>query len=316
MITLRTALAPMIWGTTYAVTILFLPPSTPFLDGAVRALPAGLLLLAIARTLPRGAWWWKSAVLGVLNIGAFFALLFASAYLLPGGIAAIFGALGPLLVALIARVVLHVAPARGTVRLGLVSIAGVAMIVSASSFQLNAWGIAAGLASVTSMGAGTVLAKKWDTRTQPQLALAAWQLSWGGLFLLPLALLMDFPVELTATNWWGFAVVAVVHGALSYYLWITGVSLLDTNTVSFLPLLSPIVAAGAGWAIFNQSLTAWQLVGMAITLAATVLATIHAGGARNKGRTRHRGRALSSGLRPHPPTIAGEITARTPTRSP
>ena len=30
----------------------------------MRALPAGLLLVTVMRTLPRGAWWWKAAVLG------------------------------------------------------------------------------------------------------------------------------------------------------------------------------------------------------------------------------------------------------------
>ena len=28
------------------------------------------------RTLPKGIWWWRSLVLGALNIGIFFALLF------------------------------------------------------------------------------------------------------------------------------------------------------------------------------------------------------------------------------------------------
>src|SRR3712207_787212 len=74
-----TALTPAVWGTTYAVTAEFLPPGRPLLAGVLRALPAGLLLLAVTRRLPRGSWWWRSAVLGALNIGVFFALLFAAA---------------------------------------------------------------------------------------------------------------------------------------------------------------------------------------------------------------------------------------------
>jgi probable blue pigment (indigoidine) exporter len=41
--------------------------------------------------LPRGAWWWRAAVLGVLDISLFFALLFVAAYRLPGGMAALPG---------------------------------------------------------------------------------------------------------------------------------------------------------------------------------------------------------------------------------
>ena len=50
-----TALAPMAWGTTYLVTTELLPPGRPLTAAVLRALPAGLLLLAITRTLPRGA---------------------------------------------------------------------------------------------------------------------------------------------------------------------------------------------------------------------------------------------------------------------
>jgi len=51
---------------------MFLPEDRPLLAATLRALPAGVLLLIIGRQLPRNDWWWKSWVLGVLNIGAFF----------------------------------------------------------------------------------------------------------------------------------------------------------------------------------------------------------------------------------------------------
>ena len=88
-----TAIAPIAWGTTYAITTEFLPAGAPMLTSLLRALPAGLILLAMTRTLPTGAWWWKAAVLGVLNVGAFFPLLFVGAYRLPGGVAATVGAI-------------------------------------------------------------------------------------------------------------------------------------------------------------------------------------------------------------------------------
>ncbi len=107
-----TALAPITWGTSYLVTTELLPPDRPLLTATLRALPAGLLLLAVTRLLPRGGWWWKAAVLGTLNIGAFFALMFVSAYRLPGGVAATLAAVHPLLVTALASGVLgeRVAP--------------------------------------------------------------------------------------------------------------------------------------------------------------------------------------------------------------
>ena len=65
-------------------------------------MPVGLLIVAAYRRLPKGAWWWRANVLGQLNIGVFFALLFVAAYRLPGGIAAIIIAMQPLFVALLA----------------------------------------------------------------------------------------------------------------------------------------------------------------------------------------------------------------------
>src|SRR5690606_20195052 len=86
--TIATALAPTAWGTTYLVTSELLPPGHPMFAALSRALPAGLLALVLTRRLPSGSWWWKSMVLGALNIGVFFTLLFVTAERLPGGIAA------------------------------------------------------------------------------------------------------------------------------------------------------------------------------------------------------------------------------------
>ena len=80
-----TALAPIAWGSSYYVTAHFLPPDRPLFGAAVRALPVGLAMLAFARRLPSGDWWWRAGVLGILNIGAFFPLIFLAGYHLPGG---------------------------------------------------------------------------------------------------------------------------------------------------------------------------------------------------------------------------------------
>ncbi|RPI20788.1 MAG: hypothetical protein EHM57_07475, partial [Actinobacteria bacterium] len=104
---LTTALAPAAWGSTYLVTTALLPPDRPLLAGVLRALPAGLVLAAITRQRPVGAWWAKAVVLGTLNIGGFFALLFVAAYRLPGGVAATLGAIQPLVAAGLAALLLR-----------------------------------------------------------------------------------------------------------------------------------------------------------------------------------------------------------------
>lgn len=44
-IILSTALAPLIWGSTYLVATEFLPPDRPLTAAVLRILPAGILLL-------------------------------------------------------------------------------------------------------------------------------------------------------------------------------------------------------------------------------------------------------------------------------
>ena len=52
-----TAVPPVVWGSTYIVTTEFLAGFSPITVAMLRALPAGLLLLAIVRQLPTGTWW-------------------------------------------------------------------------------------------------------------------------------------------------------------------------------------------------------------------------------------------------------------------
>ncbi|MFP5373125.1 MAG: EamA family transporter [Actinomycetes bacterium] len=265
-VVLVTATVPAVWGTTYAVTTELLPPGRPLLSAALRALPAGLLLLALTRRLPTGAWWWRAAVLGTLNIGAFFALLFVSAYRLPGGVAAVLGAVQPLLVAALTVLVLHERVARRTVLGGIAGVVGVALMVLTAQARLDPVGLLAGTAGTASMGLGLVLTKKWG-RPVPLLGFTAWQLTAGGVLLLPLALAVEgLPAGVTTGNVAGWSYLSLVGCALAYALWFRGLEQLPAASVSLLALLSPVVAAVLGWAALGQELTAVQLLGMAVAL--------------------------------------------------
>jgi probable blue pigment (indigoidine) exporter len=272
LVTALTAVAPVTWGTTYVVTTEWLPPDRPLLAATVRALPAGLLLVAAGRVLPRGAWWWKAAVLGTLNIGAFFALLFVAAYRLPGGVAAVLGAVQPLVVALLALPLLGQPLRARTFVLGAAGVTGVALVVLTDAARLDAAGVLAGLAGTVCMGTGVVLTKRWG-RPVPVLAFTGWQLAAGGLVLLPLTLAVEgLPSAVTAGEVGGFLYLAVVNTALAYLLWLRGIGLLPADRVSFLALLSPVVAAAAGWVLLGQSLGPLQLAGVVLALGSVVLA--------------------------------------------
>jgi probable blue pigment (indigoidine) exporter len=269
-VVLVTAAAPVVWGSTYLVTTELLPDGRPLLAAALRALPAGLLLLLVTRELPTGAWWWRAAVLGTLNIGAFFALLFVSAYRLPGGVAALLGAAGPLLVAGLSVLLLGEQLSARRLLAGMLAAAGVGLTVVTSAAGLDPVGVLAGIAGTASMSLGVVLTKRWP-RPTTVLTLTGWQLTAGGLLLLPLALSVEgTQAALSATHLAGYAYLSVVGSALAYAVWFRGIDRLPAFSVSLLGPLSPLVAALLGWAVLGQRLTGLQLLGAAVALGGVI----------------------------------------------
>ncbi|MFB9518364.1 EamA family transporter [Streptomyces cremeus] len=277
---LLTALAPAVWGSTYFVTTEFLPPDRPLLAGVLRALPAGILLVLLTRQLPKGSWWWKALVLGTLNIGVFFALLFVAAYRLPGGVAATVGSVQPLLVAGLAAGLLGQRLTLRTVLAAVTGIAGVALLVLRADARLDTLGVAAALGGAVVMATGVVLSKRWVSPA-PLLATTGWQLVAGGLLLTPVALLVEGPPpsSFTGENLLGYGYLTLIGAAVAYALWFRGIKALSPTEVTFLGLLSPLVATVLGWALLGQRLTPLQLLGGVLALAAVALAQLRPRGA-------------------------------------
>ncbi|MFG2820194.1 EamA family transporter [Kitasatospora sp. NPDC048365] len=271
-----TVLAPAIWGTTYLVTTEWLPPDRPLLASTVRALPAGLVLLAIGRTLPRGAWWWRAAVLGVLNIGAFFYLLFVAAYHLPGGVAALVVAAQPMMVLVLGALLLRERIRPLQVVSCLLGVAGVALLVLKPQAGMDAIGVVAGLAGAVCMASGIVLTKRWG---RPEgvgvLTFTGWQLTVGGLVLVPATLLAEgLPGTVTAGNLGGFAYLSLIGALFAYAIWFRGIARLPALAVSMLGFGSPLSATVLGYLVLDQTLTPLQLAGAAAVVTAVVLAQL------------------------------------------
>ncbi|MFD9207424.1 EamA family transporter [Streptomyces sioyaensis] len=269
-----TALAPAIWGSTYLVTTELLPPGRPLLASTVRALPAGLVLLAYGRVLPRGVWWWRALVLGVLNIGAFFYLLFVAAYHLPGGVAALVVALQPMLVLLLAAFLLKDRIRPLQLAACVLGVLGVALLVLQPQADVDAVGVLAGLAGAVCMASGIVLTKRWG---RPDgvgvVTFTGWQLTVGGLVLAPVTLLAEgLPGHLTGTNLAGFAYLSVIGALFAYAIWFRGIGRLPALAVSILGFASPLAATVLGYVVLGQALTPVQMAGAAAVVAAVVLA--------------------------------------------
>ncbi|MCA1287531.1 EamA family transporter [Salipiger bermudensis] len=263
---LCTALAPAIWGSTYFVTTQYLPEGYPITLAVLRALPAGLLLLVLTRSLPPRAWMGRVLLLGALNFAIFWTLLFVAAYHLPGGVAATVTSVQALIVLGMARGWLGTPVRPVSVASAITGVIGVGLLLLGPSAALDPVGIAAALGAAVSMAAGTVLSRKWQPPV-PALSFTAWQLTAGGLILLPLSLLAEPALPpLTVTNLGGLLWLGLIGAALTYWIWFRGVARIEPGAVSMLGMMSPVTAVILGWAWLGQALSPLQILGAAIVL--------------------------------------------------
>ncbi|MCI3928611.1 EamA family transporter [Streptomyces sp. AN091965] len=283
-----TAVAPVAWGTNYFVTHEYLPADRPLSGAALRALPAGLLLLAVRRQRPRGAWWWRSAVLGLLNVSVFFVLVYVASQLLTTSVAATVMAVSPLTMMLIAWLLVSERPSATHLSGAVIGLAGVCLMLLTGVAGVSVPGVLASAAAMLMSSFGYVLAKRWSADADV-LASTAWQLTAGGLFLLPAAAVAEGPpTALSPSEVLAFAYVGLIATALAFAAWFTGLRHLPAGTVGLIGLLNPFTGVLLGTAVAAEVLTVQQLCGLALVLVGVVLGRPARAGRRDGGRTRTR----------------------------
>ncbi|MFC5821656.1 DMT family transporter [Nonomuraea harbinensis] len=266
-----TAIAPVAWGATYYVTQQFLPADHPMYGAAIRALPAGLLLLLVRRRLPRGSWWWKSAVLGTLNMGAFFALVYLAAQTLPTSVASTIMATSPMVMMLFAWAALSERPRVTHLAGACVGIAGVGLMLLEDMGAAGLTGILASVSAMTMSSLGYVLAKRWSGDVDV-FSLTSWQLIAGGAALVPVAVAVEgAPPPLDGPALLGFGYVTVIATALAFAAWFAGLRHLSAGTVGLIGLLNPVTGVLLGTVLAGETLTGRQIFGLVLVFLGILL---------------------------------------------
>ncbi|MFD5408961.1 EamA family transporter [Streptomyces nojiriensis] len=292
-----TAVAPVAWGANYFVTHEFLPADHPLYGAALRALPAGLVLLALCRRRPHGAWWGRSAVLGLLNVSVFFFLVFTASQLLPTSVASTVMAVSPLVMMLAAWPLVAERPGVAHLAGALIGLGGVCLMLLGGADGISLPGVLASAAAVLVSSVGHVLAKRWNAGAAGTgvLASTAWQLTAGGLLLLPVAVAVEgAPPPMSPSALLAFCYVGLVATALAFAAWFAGLRRLPAGTVGLIGLLNPVTGVLLGTAVAGEALTVRQLGGLALVLGGVALGRPPGKGGR-AGRGRQREPAAPAG---------------------
>ncbi|MFJ6113810.1 EamA family transporter [Agrococcus sediminis] len=277
------AVAPVTWGSVYFVTLHWIPPEEPLTAALLRALPAGLLLLAVRRRLPRGAWWWRAGVLGVLNCGAFFVLVYLASKLLPTAVAAMLMSLSPLVMMLLAWALLNERPTVRRLAGGALGVLGVVLMLASSIGPIDGWGVISSLTAMGMYALGSVLAKRWSGHVDAVTA-SAWQLTAGGLLLLPIALAFEgAPSLVDAEAVVAYAYVSVIATALAFVCWFGALRRLHAGQVGLLGLLNPVTGVLLGMLAGGELLSMLQWLGIAAVLAGVLLGQVLGSGRGRAG---------------------------------
>jgi drug/metabolite transporter (DMT)-like permease len=192
-----------------------------------------------------------------LQIGAALALVYTS----------------PLILLAIASVRSRRAPRPAAIVAGLVVVAGCTLVVQATrADELDPLGVAAALVAAAAFaGYVTLVGNLPVAHSEATIVVVMFGIAAVTLSLWPP--LWTFPVDqLTATTWLGLVGV-MVFATLVPYLTVAGATLrLPGPLVGILMTLEPVLATTIAWITLGQALSAWQVLGICMVLAAAVLA--------------------------------------------
>ena len=227
------------------------------------------------------------AVFGVCGLAFVQWFYFLSIHRLAVGIALLIEYLGALLVALWARYVFHERVRRRIWLALALALLGLSMIVDllGGGGELSSTGIVFASVSAVTYTAYLLLAER-GVGDRDAVSLLAWGFGFAALFLAVIAPWWSFPAGRVGDSvsllghldgheapvWALMSYVIVVGTIVPFFLLVSALRHLPATRVAIISMLEPVVATIVAWAWLGESLTAVQLTGALVVLAAIVLA--------------------------------------------
>ncbi|WP_166370364.1 EamA family transporter [Psychromonas sp. SA13A] len=276
--------AAFFWGTTYAVTQYSLEGWPPLLLGAIRALPAGLLLLLIKPSLPKGKDWVVLLRLGAINIALFFGLLFIMAQTLPSAISAMGMVYVPVFAMCFHWLVNKKKPAKLQLMSGALLVILAWQLFDPQKLQLNSVGLVAMLTAIGCIVIGSNLTQSLSNRIHWWTVLS-WQLILGGSLLAILAALQAtiYPAQyinaisnISSLNILGLSWLILLNTALAYGLYVWLLSRMTVVEFTFAGVSNPIAGILMGLLLMGESFNLHQYSLMAAIILTSLLSPLFA----------------------------------------
>lgn len=274
--------AAFFWGTTYAVTQYTLEGWPPLLLGAIRALPAGLLLLLIKPNLPKGKDWIILLRLGTLNIALFFGLLFIMAQTLPSAISAMGMIYVPVFAMLFHWFVNKKMPTKLQVISAILLVVLAWQLFDPQQLQLNSMGLLAMLGAIACIVIGSNNTQSLSNRI-PWWTVLSWQLILGGILLAIAAAVhattspLQYSIALqqvSSLNILGLLWLLLLNTALAYALYVWLLCRMSVVEFTFAGISNPIAGILMGLLLLGESFSFHQYSLMIAMILTSLLSPI------------------------------------------
>ena len=265
-LSLRTALTPALWGSTYAVTTLLLQDQSPGWMTVFRLLPTGIMIWLFYRTFPKGVWWYRSIFMGAGLMGLMF-FVFIAAYRLPGGMAGTIMATLPLQTLFFMWLLRGQKPAIIQILAAICGLFGVALLVL-KAVHVDFIGVLAALSACFMTFLTALKSKEWGLPPEGIGAYVSWQLSVGGAFILPFVFLIEgYPPEIDQNILIAFVWIGFLGVGWASINWLKGILQLPLTTIAFIGLVNPISAVLCGQLLVQEEFRGMQWLGIFIIFA-------------------------------------------------
>lgn len=257
----------LLWASAAIAMKIGLNSSPPLTLAVIRFLIAGIVMVSVLQIflkekLPTKSEWFRITVFGLLNITIYLGCLFAAIEFVSAGLMNLFISINPILIILFSALFLKRKISINEIIGFLICFVGllIATLPKLLESQVSFIGIALLLIGMSSYSIGSVYYKKIDLKLSNR-SINGWQTLIGGVFLIPIAYLMNNKAIILDYNF--FISLFWLTFIISVFATLIWLNLLKKDTVkaSKWLFLAPVFGYLLSFLILGEGITLYEIIG-------------------------------------------------------